>query len=275
MSNGRNKNKRVAVKKRRRHAKAESGESSGSGAASSGRKRFAVSRKRVAGSGGRTGGGSSSSGTMSRTLAKQAQERMVLKEHLAELHKRKLSRVRGEDAKTERRQMARYMRELRREQIRKHSGEITDVALQQRQDALLAGGAAAASAVHRAAGIDGRSRKKALRYGVPVTVGLPHGRSAAIPAMATPQPGNVGGSVRTMVGALAASGALSQQERKQRVRQSQPGQQQQQRWRSGAGDDEQDEWLDDDDGVKPKQQQQQRQPNASDLKQLFAGFGGM
>lgn len=178
-------NRRVLKKKKSKSEKA--------GAASATSKLRFASKKRS--------GGTATHGAVRRApleakhsvlLKKQAQERMVLKEHLADLRRKRVGRVRGDDAKQERRQMGKYMKQLRAQQISKHATEIGDV-----------------EAAQRAAGIAPRSgpgshlpptthRRKQLRYLSPATtVGLPHGKSHD--GMQTPTPSNVAGNVNLLV----------------------------------------------------------------------------
>ncbi len=59
-------------------------------------------------------------------LKRQARERMVLKHHLRELEDRKSKIVRGQNARLERRELAKYMRQLQEEQVSKHTKERQD-----------------------------------------------------------------------------------------------------------------------------------------------------
>lgn len=62
------------------------------------------------------------------TLVKQqVAERMVLKEHLRDLEARKERIRRGDSAKTERRELAKYIRQLKQEQQVKHASELQNV----------------------------------------------------------------------------------------------------------------------------------------------------
>jgi hypothetical protein len=58
------------------------------------------------------------------TLKRQATERMVLKEHLRELKQRRLRTRKGPDAKTERRELGKYIKQLEMEQKKNHSTEL-------------------------------------------------------------------------------------------------------------------------------------------------------
>ncbi|CCW61267.1 unnamed protein product [Phytomonas sp. EM1] len=60
-------------------------------------------------------------------LKRQAAERMVLKEHLRELEARRAAIRRGENAKTERRELGKYVRELKGEMRLKHTSELQNV----------------------------------------------------------------------------------------------------------------------------------------------------
>ncbi|KPI89960.1 hypothetical protein ABL78_0928 [Leptomonas seymouri] len=72
----------------------------------------------------------------SRLMKQQVVERMVLKEHLRDLEARKDRIRRGESAKTERRELAKYIRQLKQEQQVKHASELQNVeaALKQLMD---------------------------------------------------------------------------------------------------------------------------------------------
>ncbi|KAG5508057.1 hypothetical protein GH5_07114 [Leishmania sp. Ghana 2012 LV757] len=63
----------------------------------------------------------------SRLLKQQAAERMVLKEHMRDLEARKDRIRRGETAKTERRELAKYIRQLKQEQQVKHASDLSSV----------------------------------------------------------------------------------------------------------------------------------------------------
>ncbi|KAG5507634.1 hypothetical protein JKF63_06583 [Porcisia hertigi] len=63
----------------------------------------------------------------SKLLKQQAAERMVLKEHMRDLEARKARIRRGETAKTERRELAKYIRQLKQEQQVKHTSELSNV----------------------------------------------------------------------------------------------------------------------------------------------------
>ncbi|KAG5481707.1 hypothetical protein CUR178_07060 [Leishmania enriettii] len=63
----------------------------------------------------------------SRLLKQQAAERMVLKEHMRDLEARKDRIRRGETAKTERRELAKYIRQLKQEQQVKHASDLSNV----------------------------------------------------------------------------------------------------------------------------------------------------
>lgn len=63
----------------------------------------------------------------SKLMKQQAAERMVLKEHLRDLEARKDRIRRGDTAKTERRELAKYIRQLKQEQQVKHASELSNV----------------------------------------------------------------------------------------------------------------------------------------------------
>ncbi|GET87809.1 hypothetical protein, conserved [Leishmania tarentolae] len=63
----------------------------------------------------------------SKLLKQQAAERMVLKEHLRDLEARKERIRRGETAKSERRELAKYIRQLKKEQQVKHASELSNL----------------------------------------------------------------------------------------------------------------------------------------------------
>ncbi|KAG5481066.1 hypothetical protein LSCM1_06744 [Leishmania martiniquensis] len=63
----------------------------------------------------------------SKLLKQQAAERMVLKEHMRDLEARKDRIRRGETARMERRELAKYMRQLKQEQQVKHASELSNV----------------------------------------------------------------------------------------------------------------------------------------------------
>lgn len=63
----------------------------------------------------------------SRLVKQQVAERMVLKEHLRDLEARKDRIRRGDSAKTERRELAKYIRQLKEEQQVKHASELQNV----------------------------------------------------------------------------------------------------------------------------------------------------
>ncbi|CBZ25606.1 conserved hypothetical protein [Leishmania mexicana MHOM/GT/2001/U1103] len=63
----------------------------------------------------------------SKLLKQQAAERMVLKEHLRDLEARKERIRRGETAKAERRELAKYIRQLKQEQQVKHVSELSNL----------------------------------------------------------------------------------------------------------------------------------------------------
>ncbi|KAL7701070.1 hypothetical protein NQL31_005333 [Lotmaria passim] len=65
--------------------------------------------------------------TKSQLMKRQAAERMVLKEHLRDLEARKDRLRRGDSAKTERRELAKYIRQLKQEQQVKHASELQNV----------------------------------------------------------------------------------------------------------------------------------------------------
>lgn len=65
--------------------------------------------------------------TKSRLVKQQVAERMVLKEHLRDLEDRKNRIRRGDSAKTERRELAKYIRQLKQEQQVKHASELQNV----------------------------------------------------------------------------------------------------------------------------------------------------
>ncbi|EAN78687.1 uncharacterized protein TEOVI_000424700 [Trypanosoma equiperdum] len=60
----------------------------------------------------------------SKLLKRQAAERMVLKEHTRELEARRQRIRKGEDAKMERRELGKYIRQLQKEQEEKHRKEL-------------------------------------------------------------------------------------------------------------------------------------------------------
>ncbi|CAJ1007404.1 hypothetical protein Q4I28_002718 [Leishmania naiffi] len=66
----------------------------------------------------------------SKLLKQQAAERMVFKEHMRDLEARKNRIRRGETAKTERRELAKYIRQLKQEQQAKHASELTNVEME-------------------------------------------------------------------------------------------------------------------------------------------------
>lgn len=73
-------------------------------------------------------------------LRTHARERMVLKEHLRKLNMAKARLTKGENVKTERRQMAKYIRTLTEQQQQKHAKELAEVTTQHvcaRQQALM------------------------------------------------------------------------------------------------------------------------------------------
>lgn len=61
----------------------------------------------------------------SETLKRQATERMVLKEHLRDLKQRRLRTRKGPDAKTERRELGKYIKQLEVEQKKHHADELS------------------------------------------------------------------------------------------------------------------------------------------------------
>lgn len=63
----------------------------------------------------------------SQLLKQQAAERMVLKHHVRELKQRRANIRKGEDAKTERRELGKYIRQLEGEQKKKHEVELQRV----------------------------------------------------------------------------------------------------------------------------------------------------
>lgn len=63
----------------------------------------------------------------SRLVKQQVVERMVLKDHLRDLEARKERIRRGDSAKTERRELAKYIRQLKAEQQVKHASELQNV----------------------------------------------------------------------------------------------------------------------------------------------------
>ncbi|KPA78585.1 hypothetical protein ABB37_06185 [Leptomonas pyrrhocoris] len=65
--------------------------------------------------------------TKSRLMKQQVVERMVLKEHLRDLEARKDRIRRGDSAKTERRELAKYIRQLKQEQQVKQASELQNV----------------------------------------------------------------------------------------------------------------------------------------------------
>ena len=69
----------------------------------------------------------------SAVLKRQAVERMVLKEHLNELKRKRAHTRKGEDAKLERREMGKYIRQLEKEQKSKHGEEMKSINDQEKQ----------------------------------------------------------------------------------------------------------------------------------------------
>lgn len=63
----------------------------------------------------------------SEMLKRQATERMVLKEHLRDLKERRLRTRKGPDAKTERREMGKYIKQLETEMKQNHSQELGNI----------------------------------------------------------------------------------------------------------------------------------------------------
>lgn len=63
----------------------------------------------------------------SELLKKQAVERMVLKERLRELSEKKKRLRRGENVKAERRELGKYIRQLREQCAKKHALELQEV----------------------------------------------------------------------------------------------------------------------------------------------------
>ncbi|KAF8282177.1 hypothetical protein TcBrA4_0083870 [Trypanosoma cruzi] len=63
----------------------------------------------------------------SQLLKQQAAERMVLKEHTRELEARRLRIRKGENAKMERRELGKYIRQLKEEQKAKHQSELLSI----------------------------------------------------------------------------------------------------------------------------------------------------
>jgi hypothetical protein len=63
----------------------------------------------------------------SQTLKRQAAERMVLKEHLRELKERRLRTRKGPDAKMERRELGKYIKQLEVEQKKNHAGQLEPI----------------------------------------------------------------------------------------------------------------------------------------------------
>ena len=209
---------------------------------------------------------------------KQAQERMVLKEHLKDLQRKKLSRTRGEDAKNERRQMGKYIKQLKKQQVNKHADEINNVTNQEAQNALQSGNYQELR-TRNLSSINQVHRKKAQRYlQAPLTVGLPHGRSSANPV---PIPSNVSNNVNFLAQMKNSSNYNNNNNNGNNNQQ----QQQARRWQNNNSNNDfnGDEWIDvDEDGAIPSSnQQQQRNGNGNNnnnnsndqLRQLFSGFG--
>jgi hypothetical protein len=63
-------------------------------------------------------------------LRRQAAERMALKEHVAQLEERRRHIRKGEDAKLQRRELGKYIRQLMQEQEAKHQAELQAVEVQ-------------------------------------------------------------------------------------------------------------------------------------------------
>lgn len=63
----------------------------------------------------------------SATRKQHAAERMVLKEHLRDLENRRARIRKGENAKSERRELGKYIRQLKEEQRVKHLSELTNL----------------------------------------------------------------------------------------------------------------------------------------------------
>nr|CCC94343.1 conserved hypothetical protein [Trypanosoma congolense IL3000] len=63
----------------------------------------------------------------SKLLKRQAAERMVLKEHTRELEARRHRIKRGENAKMERRELGKYIRQLQEEHKKKHQQELAAI----------------------------------------------------------------------------------------------------------------------------------------------------
>ncbi len=282
-------NRRRVLKKKR--ATTSTGEQAQSSAAASGsRKRFATKRTAAAGRGAPSAGALAVR-QASALRKKHAQERMVLKEHMAELKRKRRVRSRGDDAATERRQMGKYMRQLRGQQIAKHASELQGVASASAALAPSGGNGAdvpdwltgpAVATPHAALRREQYAPaqvhpRKAQRYLTPpVTVGLPHGRSSDVSCMATPVPGNVRRNVALMVAHGSASAAAPARGAGG-VRSSMLARA---HWGDGAGGGG-DEWLDDDDDTAangsggrdaaPARARQDVAPH--ELRQLFTGFG--
>ena len=59
-------------------------------------------------------------------LKRHAKEKVVLKHHLRELEDRRAKIVRGQNARMERRELGKYIRQLRQEQLTKHERELSE-----------------------------------------------------------------------------------------------------------------------------------------------------
>lgn len=62
----------------------------------------------------------------SQLLKRQAKEKVVLKHHIRELEDRRKKIVRGQNARMERRELAKYIRQLGDEQAQKHERELAE-----------------------------------------------------------------------------------------------------------------------------------------------------
>jgi hypothetical protein len=140
MGRGTGKNARVAKKKRVKVTKAyqsrlglagESGSGKKAASAKSTAARVGAGTKASSAKGAKKGkrGGAgkvneaSAVKQRSLMLKRHAKEQMVLKHHLRELADRKAKIVRGQNARMERRELGKYMRQLKEEQLAKHAAE--------------------------------------------------------------------------------------------------------------------------------------------------------
>lgn len=146
MGNRTGSSKRIARKKQARKAAAGAGAREGkAGSGNANRKKkftirtradFGIQRINVRGSSAAEEGGQvdDAEAQMARErsalLRVQAQERMVLKEHLRKLMQAKGRLTRGDGAKKERRDMAKYIRTLQEQQKAKHAQELSTVTKQ-------------------------------------------------------------------------------------------------------------------------------------------------